>query len=49
MKIRRAEIYYKDALAGVLAEADDGGYIFQYDKKYVMNIALLKEKYSIII
>lgn len=34
--MRRAEIYYKDALAGILTEADDGGYIFQYDKKYVL-------------
>ncbi len=32
--MRRAEIYYKDSLAGLLTETDDGQYLFQYDKKY---------------
>ena len=33
--MRSAEIFYSDVLAGILTEADDGDYIFQYDKKYV--------------
>ena len=32
--MRRAEIYYKNLLAGILTETDDGEYTFQYDKKY---------------
>ena len=32
--MRRAEIYYKDSLAGLLTETDEGQYIFQYDKEY---------------
>lgn len=49
IKMRRVKIYYKDALASVRTEADDGEFIFQYDKKCVLNKALLNEKYSIII
>lgn len=33
--MRRAEIYYKDILAGILTETDEGNYLFQYLKKYV--------------
>ena len=33
--MRQAEIYYKDILAGILTETDDGEYIFQYDKAYI--------------
>jgi serine/threonine-protein kinase HipA len=33
--MRAAEIYYKDILAGVLTEMDDGDYLFQYDSEYV--------------
>ena len=33
--MRRAEIYYKDILAGILTETNDGEYIFQYDKTYI--------------
>ena len=33
--MRRAEIYYKDLLAGILAETNEGEYTFQYDKEYV--------------
>jgi serine/threonine-protein kinase HipA len=33
--MRRAEIYYKDWLAGILTETDGGEYTFQYDKAYV--------------
>jgi serine/threonine-protein kinase HipA len=32
--MRRAEIYYKDKLAGILTETDDGDYIFTYDRLY---------------
>ncbi len=32
--MRRAEIYYKDSLAGLLTETDEGQYLFQYDKEY---------------
>jgi len=33
--MRRAEIYYKDVLAGTLTETNDGEYVFQYDKNYI--------------
>ncbi len=32
--MRQATIYYKDVIAGVLTETDDGEYIFQYDPVY---------------
>lgn len=35
--MRQAEIYYKDRLAGILTETDDGEYTFEYDKTYAMN------------
>lgn len=34
--MRRAEIYYQDVLAGILTETNDGEYIFQYEKDYVV-------------
>lgn len=33
--MRSAEIIYKDTLAGILTETDDGEYHFQYDPEYV--------------
>jgi serine/threonine-protein kinase HipA len=33
--MRRANIYYKDQLAGILTETDEGEYTFQYKKGYV--------------
>lgn len=33
--MRQAEIYYKDILAGLLTETDDGEYVFQYSGDYV--------------
>ncbi len=33
--MRKAEIYYKDALAGILIETDEGEYTFQYENEYV--------------
>jgi serine/threonine-protein kinase HipA len=35
--MRRAEIYYKDLLAGVLTETDQGEYVFEYDEIYAVN------------
>lgn len=32
--MRSAAIYYKDHLAGILTETDDGEYLFQYEEKY---------------
>jgi serine/threonine-protein kinase HipA len=32
--MRQAEIYYKDSLAGVLTETDEGEYTFLYDQNY---------------
>lgn len=34
--MRKAAIYYKDWLAGILTETDDGEYTFQYDEKYML-------------
>ncbi len=33
--MRKAAIYYKEFLSGILTETDDGDYNFQYDEKYV--------------
>jgi serine/threonine-protein kinase HipA len=33
--MRQAEIYYKDQLAGILTETDDGEYGFRYNEQYV--------------
>ena len=33
--MRKAAIYYKEFLAGILTETDDGDYTFQYEEKYV--------------
>ena len=33
--MRKAEIYYKDVLAGILTETDDGDYLYEYDKRYI--------------
>lgn len=35
--MRRAAIYYKDLLAGILTETDDGEYTFIYDAVYIKN------------
>ncbi len=35
--MRKATIYYKDLIAGILTETDDGDYIFQYEEAYVKN------------
>lgn len=33
--MRKAAVYYKEFLAGILSETDDGEYIFEYDEKFV--------------
>lgn len=33
--MRSAEIYYKNDLAGILTETDEGEYIYQYDAAYI--------------
>jgi len=33
--MRRGNVYYKDNLAGVLTETNDGDFVFQYDEQYV--------------
>lgn len=33
--MRKAAIFYKDVLAGILTETDEGEYAFQYDEKYI--------------
>ncbi|MCD4781736.1 MAG: HipA N-terminal domain-containing protein [Candidatus Omnitrophica bacterium] len=33
-RLRQAKVYYKDELAGVLKEVENG-YVFQYDKDFV--------------
>lgn len=33
--MRSAEIYYKNDLAGILTETDEGEYIYQYDATYI--------------
>ena len=32
--MRQGKVYYKDHLAGILTEQDDGEYIFQYDERF---------------
>jgi len=34
--MRRGAVYYKEILAGIITETDDGEYIFQYDENYVV-------------
>ncbi|MBL7767700.1 MAG: HipA N-terminal domain-containing protein [Flavipsychrobacter sp.] len=38
--MRKAKIVYRDELAGILTETDDGEYVFQYDLNYVDNHSL---------
>ncbi len=33
--MRSGKVYYKDYLAGIITETDEGEYVFQYDKQYV--------------
>lgn len=33
--MRQGKVFYKDYLAGIITETDEGEYIFQYDDQYV--------------
>lgn len=33
--MRQGRVYYKERLAGILTETDEGEYLFQYDEQYV--------------
>lgn len=35
--MRSAEIYYQNELAGILSETNEGNFIFQYSKEYIIN------------
>ncbi len=35
--MRKAKVFYKDNLAGILTENNEGEYIFQYDTEYIEN------------
>lgn len=32
--MRQGKVLYKDQLAGIITETDDGEYVFQYDEQY---------------
>jgi len=34
--MRRGKVYYKNHLAGIIMESNEGDYIFQYDHQYVV-------------
>ena len=33
--MRQGKVYYKDSLAGIITESNDGEYIFKYNEQYV--------------
>jgi len=33
--MRKGKVYYKEHLAGIVSESDDGEFVFQYDLNYV--------------
>jgi len=33
--MRQGKVFYKDYLAGIITETDEGEYIFQYDHQFV--------------
>jgi serine/threonine-protein kinase HipA len=33
--MRRGNVYYKDRLAGIITETNEGDFVFQYDRQYV--------------
>ena len=35
--MRQGKVFYKDFLAGIVTETDEGEYIFQYDDQYVLD------------
>jgi serine/threonine-protein kinase HipA len=35
--MRQGQVFYKDDLAGIITESDEGEFVFQYDEHYVEN------------
>ncbi|HMU69512.1 MAG TPA: HipA N-terminal domain-containing protein [Chitinophagales bacterium] len=35
--MRRGKVFYKDHLAGILTETNEGEFVFQYDEAYVID------------
>lgn len=35
--MRKGKVYYKEHLAGIITETNEGDFIFQYDEEYVKN------------
>ena len=35
--MRQGEVYYKEVLAGIITETNDGEYMFEYQEEYVEN------------
>ena len=35
--MRRGKVFYKDSLAGIITETNEGEYVFQYDSQYIEN------------
>jgi serine/threonine-protein kinase HipA len=33
--MRQGKVFYKNCLAGIVTETDEGEYIFQYDENYI--------------
>jgi len=33
--MRQGNVYYKELLAGILTETDEGKYVFQYEDQYI--------------
>ncbi|MEQ8242943.1 HipA N-terminal domain-containing protein [Fulvivirga sp.] len=33
--MRRGKVFYKDQMAGIITETDEGEYVFQYSEQYV--------------
>lgn len=33
--MRRGKVFYKDRMAGIITETDEGEYVFQYSEQYV--------------
>lgn len=33
--MRQGKVFYRDALAGIITETDDGEYVFTYDDQYI--------------
>lgn len=40
--MRRGRVYYKDNLAGIITETNEGEYVFKYKEQYVKDHPLRK-------